>query len=128
MLVSAPALSSDSTQGAFLPETTAKCSAVILPCREAAVAPHTRVSGGGRAGGRRMSEANATPLAHPTPPPPQPRSLPLPACMRAGRPRAGSRQRSGGAAWRRRGAAAPAGHRPPAGQRGSGEQPLPLSP
>ena len=82
---------------------------------------------GGRAGGgclRRMR----TPSPLRVPAPPQPRSLPLPACMRAGRPRARSRQRGGSAARRRRGAAAPAGHRPPAGQRGSGAQPPPLTP
>eukprot|EP00964_Phaeocystis_antarctica_P017199 scaffold9492_cov33-Phaeocystis_antarctica.AAC.1 len=48
--------------------------------------------------------------------------------MRAGRPRAGSRQWGGSAARRRRGAAAPAGHRPPARQRSSGVQPPPARP
>ena len=48
---SAPALSSASTQGAS-PAKAAMCSAVLLICRDAAAAAHTRVSGGGgRAGG-----------------------------------------------------------------------------
>ena len=73
-LASAPALSSDSTQGAW-PLAAAECSAVHLNCRDAAAAPHTRVSGGQRAGGRRVPEAGATPKPTARPPQPQPRSL-----------------------------------------------------
>jgi len=90
----------------------------------------TRVSARRRSGGWRVPE---TRMRRPSPAPttpPQPRSPPLsPACMRAGRPRAGSRQRGGSTctARRRRGAATPAGHRPPAGQQSSGAQPPPLT-
>ena len=105
-LASAPALSSDSTQGAW-PCIAAKCSADNFFCRDAAAAPHTRVSGGGgRADGgclRRMRP--------PSPPraplQPQPRSLPCRlACEPGGRGSAASSaaaaRRSGGGAQRRR--------------------------
>ena len=65
-LASAPALSSNSTQGTT-PLSAAQCSAVLFICRDAAAAPHTRVSGGGGSGGR-VPEADATPPSPPRAP------------------------------------------------------------
>ena len=99
---------------------------LVLP-RRGGGPTHTRVSGdGGWVGGgclRRMRPSHT-----PRPPPPQPRSLPCRrACEPGGRgPAAGSG--GGSAARRRRGAAAPAGLRPPAGQRGQRRAASPRSP
>jgi hypothetical protein len=123
-LASAPALSSDSTQGAW-PLQAAQCSAVCLDCQDAAAAPHTHAGErrrAGRAGGgclRRMRPPSPHPAPHP---PPQP-GLHARRAAEGRQPAAGRRR--GAAAEGRSGAS---GAPPARGAAGAAARSLPRAP